>query len=193
MNESACWVSFTVTAAGADKLLSSNHWMFDTPVHRSNAHLLDDSGLEGGFLKIAELFAKVGFKCVSVRYEGKKLNMLYAWSPDSSNGPWFPLKQGYSVLTDLVHITRASASGVLLDHGSLHWFYPASDRKNVFRQVYLENINKGFSKPEDVEHLEEVSQLLNVKERMLLVLQEPSTSGMFPKIEEVITLARKGA
>lgn len=191
MGESSCWVSLTVTSAGADKLLSSNHWMLETTVHRRNTHLLDNVGVEGGFLKIAELFAKVGFKCVSVRYEGKKLNMLYAWNPEASNGRFFPLKEGYSVLSMITSVTRAKASGILLDHGSLHWFYPASDRKNVFRQVYLENVNKGFSAPEDFEHLEEVSQILNIKERMLLVLQEPSTSGMFPKVEEVIALAKK--
>lgn len=187
MRNSACWVSFTASEAGVNKLLTSNHWMLEGGVHSRNAHLLEDVGLSGGFFKVAELFAKVGFKCVSVRKEGEKLAMLYAWNPESSNSSFFPVKEGYSVLSMLVKTTRGKASGALLDGSSLHWFYPEANRDGVvFRQVYLENVKNGFTDFEDFSGLEQVSNILNVKEQMLLVLQEPSIGGMFPKIEQIL-------
>lgn len=186
MRSSSCWVSITLTDVNAAKLTTMEHWLLES--RRGNRDLLDDAGLEGGYLKVAELFALVGFKCVSVRKEGKGLNLLFAWDAERNGGHFFPIKEGYSVLTLLTGKAKAKAKGILLEEGSsLHWFYPSDNREGViFKQVYTSNIDNGFTHPENFEGLPDVMETLNTKEQVMLAIMEPSLSGLFPKVEKIL-------
>lgn len=186
MKSASCWVSITITDKNAEKLLTMNHWLLES--RQGNRDLLDDAGLEGGFLKAAELFALVGFKCVSVRREGSGLNLLFAWDADRNGNYSFPIKEGYSVLTLLTGHAKAKAKGVLLEERhALHWFYPSSNREGVqFKQVYIHNLRNGFYHHEDFEGLENVMDSLNLKEQVMLAMMEPSLSGLFPKVKQIL-------
>lgn len=192
MFNAAGWVVIKMTEKGAAHVEGYENWWTEyASKHVLNHGFTDDSGLTGGYLKVAQYLSVLNFYCVSVRRFKDGLILVFALKQSER---MLNVKEGYTVASMLGRFSGVKLSGVVFENEStVQWFYSEnhspSTKRVVFNSVYLSNIERGFVKPEDVEGLRDIINVLNIKEQVMLTLMEPSLSGVFPKLESIIVKA----
>lgn len=166
--------------------LRSGSWGFITYSKKHDMQLgeyikenLDHIPFDSNVSNIENLMKTLGYRLeYEISMHDDVYKQVYTWNP--SKPMFFPIKYSYMVL-DTIFKNGGEIVGVLEDGGDgLYWYDSRGAKKHPYiGNVYLSNINNGFTEPEDLQGLKEVLDYPNDKEKTMIVLACPFFTGWF--------------